>query len=244
MNLSDRNPTLDAAAALEQLAGIAVSEHSLASVLQCVADLTAQVIPGGIEASVSLLVADKATTFVYTGQLALDLDEGQYDNGYGPCMHAARTGEMVEVTDARTDSRWADYMQVAVEHGALSSLSIPLDAAARTGAALNIYCREAGGFTEGHRADATRFAYFAGVAVANMHAYLSARDIADNLQVALQSRAVIDQAKGILMERFAVTADQAFQILAHASMGTNRKLRDVAAHMVATGELLEPASRR
>jgi AmiR/NasT family two-component response regulator len=59
----------------------------------------------------------------------------------------------------------------------------------------------------------------------------------DNLQTALESRAVIDQAKGILMERHKLTADQAFQALVQASMHTNRKVRDIADHLVRTGEL-------
>jgi AmiR/NasT family two-component response regulator len=70
-----------------------------------------------------------------------------------------------------------------------------------------------------------------------LYAYQRARDMADNLQTALESRAVIDQAKGILMERGRLTADQAFQALAQASMRTNRKLRDIADHLVTTGEL-------
>jgi AmiR/NasT family two-component response regulator len=70
-----------------------------------------------------------------------------------------------------------------------------------------------------------------------MRAYQDARDMADNLQAALESRAVIDQAKGILMERYKLTADQAFQLLAGASMQTNTKLRTVAEDLVLTGQL-------
>jgi AmiR/NasT family two-component response regulator len=70
-----------------------------------------------------------------------------------------------------------------------------------------------------------------------MYAYQDARNLADNLQVALDSRAVIDQAKGILMERHKLTADQAFQVLARLSMQGNRKLRDIAEVLVATGVL-------
>src|SRR4051794_30700553 len=223
--------------AFEELAGIALTEHSLHSVLQSVADLTKKVMPGEIEASVSLLVADKATTVVYTGQLALDLDESQYGRGYGPCLHAAGTGEAVEITDTRTEPRWPDYMERAAELGALSSLSVPLGSSESMGAALNIYAREPAAFTEDSRQAGRRFARFAGVAVANMYAYQNARELADNLQAALKSRALIDQAKGILMERFKLTADQAFKLLAQASMAANRKLRDIADHLVATGEL-------
>jgi AmiR/NasT family two-component response regulator len=71
----------------------------------------------------------------------------------------------------------------------------------------------------------------------------NARNLAANLQAALNSRAVIDQAKGILMERHKLTADQAFKFLAQASMAANRKLRDIAGHLVVTGELLLPPRR-
>jgi GAF domain-containing protein len=228
--------------AFYELAGLALSEHSLHSMLQSVADLAKRVMPGDIEASVSLLVADRATTVVYTGQLALDLDESQYGRGYGPCLHAAGTGEPVEISDARTDPRWADYMQRAVQRGSLSSLSIPLGSP-ETRAALNIYAREAAAFTEDNRPAARRFAHLAGVAVANMHGYQNARQLADNLEAAMESRAVIDQAKGILMERYKLTADEAFKLLAQASMAANRKLRDIADHLATTGELELPPRR-
>ena len=68
--------------------------------------------------------------------------------------------------------------------------------------------------------------------------------MAHNLQTALECRAVIDQAKGILIERHKLTPDQAFQLLAQTSMHANRKLRDVAENLVLTGELPAVAPRR
>ena len=70
-----------------------------------------------------------------------------------------------------------------------------------------------------------------------MYAYLDARNLAAKLQKALDSRAVIDQAKGILMERHKLTAEQAFQVLTWSSMQTNRKVRDIADQLVMTGKL-------
>src|SRR3954447_2951179 len=87
---------------------------------------------------------------------------------------------------------------------------------------------------------AQAFGPYAAVATGNMYAYQKARDMADNLETALESRAVIDQAKGILVERHKLTPDQAFQLLAQVSMNANRKLRDVADHLVHTGELPLP----
>jgi GAF domain-containing protein len=240
MSPADRTPAVDEAAAFERLGSVAFADSSLQSVLQAVADLIKQVVPGSVEASITLLVADRATTVVHTGQLALDLDESQYGRGYGPCLHAASSGQTVEIEDARTEARWSDYMATAVERGSLSSLSLPLGTSENLGAGLNIYARESAAFDEDGRRIGHRFARFAGIAVANMHAYESARERADHLQTALESRAVIDQAKGILIERYKVTADEAFTILAQASMAGNRKLRVVAEHLVTTGELLVP----
>jgi AmiR/NasT family two-component response regulator len=70
-----------------------------------------------------------------------------------------------------------------------------------------------------------------------MDALQDARDLAADLQKAMDSRAVIEQAKGILMERFKVTADQAFRLLVQVAMHTNRKVRDLAEHLVVTCEL-------
>ena len=230
----------NAAEALLHLGRLSLRELSMESLLQTIADLVAGALPGNLETSVTLLVKDAPSTVAFTGQLALSLDETQYERGHGPCLHAARTGEAIEIADTRTDDRWPDYMPRAAERGALSSLSVPLaiDDHEQVSGALNIYARQANAFDEDARAAATGFGPYAAVAAGNLHAYQSARDMADNLQAALESRAVIDQAKGVLIERYKLTPDQAFQLLTQASMRTNRKARDIADHLVHTGELL------
>jgi GAF domain-containing protein len=235
---SNQNPQPgNAAEALERLGRLSLRELSMEGLLQQVAELSKTVMPGNPETSVLLLVKDKPTTVVSTGQLATDLDERQYERGHGPCLHAARTGELTLIADTRTERRWPDYSPRAAEHGNLSSLSIPLtiDEEGQVSGALNIYAREPDAFDEDIREVATGFAPYAAIAVANMHVYESARNMADNLQIALETRAVIDQAKGILMERYKLTADRAFQMLSRASMNSNRKLRDIADDLVHTG---------
>jgi GAF domain-containing protein len=230
----------NAADALERLGRLSLRALSMDSLMQTVADLSRTVMPGNPETSVLLLVRDRPTTVVHTGRLAVDLDETQYATGHGPCLHAARTGRLTEIPDTRTESRWSDYTKRAAELGNLSSLSVPLviDQDERVSGALNIYARQPDAFDEESRSAATRFGPYAAVAAGNMYAYQSARDMADNLQAALESRAVIDQAKGVLVERHKLTPDQAFQVLAQASMHANRKVRDIADHLVRTGELI------
>jgi GAF domain-containing protein len=231
--------TVTAGEALEQLGRLSLRELSMESLLQTVADLAKSVLPGHPETSVLLLVRDRPSTVVWTDQMAVDLDETQLTVGGGPCLHAARTGELIEIADTRDETRWRDYTRRAAEHGNLSSLSVPLviDEDEQVRGALNIYAREPDAFDEDSRAAATRFAPYATVAAGNMHAYQGARNLAENLRTAIETRAVIDQAKGILMERHKLTADQAFQTLVQVSMKSNTKLRDIADHLVHTGEL-------
>jgi GAF domain-containing protein len=222
--------------ALERLGRIALRDQSMESVLRTVTDLAKETLPGNPEVSISLLANGKPSTAVSTGQLAMDLDETQYGRGHGPCLHAASTGELTEISDARTDPRWPEYAAVAWERGSGSSLSVPLPIQEGLAGAMNVYARDPYAFDDEAREAARMFAPYAAVAVANVHAYRNARDMAQNLQVALESRAVIDQAKGILMERHQLTADQAFQAMAAVSMRANRKLRDIAEQLVRTGE--------
>ena len=230
--------------ALEKLGRLALREQSMESLLQTVAHLAKDVLPGSGEASVTVIINDVPSTAVSTGALATLCDESQYGHGRGPCLDAATTGRLTEIADARTETRWGGYAQMAAEAGALSSLSVPLAISEGVSAALNVYAREAHAFDDDSRAAASRFAPYAAVALANMHAYQDARKMADNLEVALQSRAIIDQAKGILMERYKLTAEGAFQMLAGVSMGSNKKVRSIAEHLINTGELPAPGRRR
>jgi GAF domain-containing protein len=205
-----------------------------------VADLAKAVLPSQPEASVTLLIKNDPATVVSTGQLAVDLDQRQYEHGHGPCLHAARSGELTEVPDTRTEPRWPDYMRRAVERGNRSSLSAPLVIAGHAPVvcgALNLYSQRPNAFTAQSRSAAVAFSNCAAVAAGNIAAYLSAHDRVEHLQAALESRPVIEQAKGVLIERYKLTPDQAFHLLAQSSMNANTKLREVADHLVRTGEL-------
>ena len=237
MSAADATPhstaTIDARDAFAELARISLDTESMESVLQRIAELAKQTLPGVAEASVSIIANDKATTAAYTGRLALDLDETQYGRGYGPCLEAATGGgEMIEIVDAREETRWPDYAQAAVQRGSLSSLSVPVPVQETINAGLNLYAIEAHAFDDEARGLAPVFASYAAVAARNMHVYLSARDLAEHLDRAMQSRAVIEQAKGILMCQRQCDATEAFNMLTAASQRSNRKLRDIAQAIV------------
>jgi GAF domain-containing protein len=223
---------------LEYLGRVPERGQPMMGLLQRVTDLVKTVMPGNSEASVTLLVQQCPSTVVATGQLAVDLDEGQYERRHGPCLHAAATREIAEIRNTRTETRWPDHARRAAEHGSLSSLSVPLAIEdPQVAGALNIYARQPNAFDEDSRSVATRFAPYAAVAAGNLSLYQRALKRADSLEAALASRAVIEQAKGILMQRHKVTADEAFHILAWASIRTHIKVRYLAENLIHTGEL-------
>lgn len=226
-------PPMDPRDAFAQLGRISFEDSSMHALLQRVAELSKQTIPGVAEASFSLIVDDEPSTPAFTGQLALDLDESQYARGYGPCLDAAVGQEIREMTDAREETRWPEYTAICVEHGSLSSLSVPVPVRDNVQAALNLYGREAHAFDAASHATGQEFASYAAVAVQNMHLYETARERATNLDAAMRSRAVIEQAKGILMSQRRCDASEAFSLLAEASQRSNRKLRDIAESLVA-----------
>jgi len=230
--LSADRPFSDPRDAIAELARLPFDTTTMDAMLLRIAELAKQLISGVEDASVTLIANDKAHTAAYTGQLALDLDESQYGRGYGPCLEAAVGEEIREITDAREETRWPDYARSAVERGSLSSLSVPLPVREGIHGGLNLYAVEADAFDDDARHTSRAFASYAAVAVHNMHLYASTRDQAEHLDTAMKTRAVIEQAKGILMSQRRCHADEAFALLAAASQRSNRKLRDIAQGIV------------
>jgi len=225
-------PFSDPRDAVAELARLVFDTTTMDAMLQRIAELAKELIPGVAEASVTLVINDKPSTAACTGRLALDLDESQYGHGYGPCLEAAVGEEIQEITDAREETRWPDYAGSAVERGSLSSLSVPLPVREGIYGGLNLYAVEADGFDDDGRHISRAFASYAAVAVHNMHLYENTRDQAEHLDTAMRTRAVIEQAKGILMSQRRCDAEQAFALLAAASQRSNRKLRDIAEAIV------------
>ena len=222
--------------ALNELGQLLLAYENTQSVLQRVVDLVKDAMPAGVETSITLLRDERPTTAAFTAELASELDEMQYVHGHGPCLEAAVGGQVIEIVDGRTEDRWPGYMATFLDHGARSLLAVPVPAA-QLAAGLNVYAPDVDAFTDDDREALVAFAAYAGAALTNMDALQDARELAENLQKAMEFRAVIEQAKGILMAQHKVTADQAFRLLADVSMHTNQKVRDVAANLVLTGEL-------
>lgn len=218
--------------ALARLSSIVLGAQSLNSTLQQICELTKQVLPEVTEVSVTVLQDGKARTVVFTSPLAVDLDERQYDAGYGPCMDAAAFGETIQIDNTEPESPYPEFIRTAAARRITHTTSIGLPAAGNVTAALNIYLDTGQALNESELNLAQTFAGYAAVAITNATQYDSTLDQAEHLRNALQSRAGIEQAKGILMARHRCSPNDAFAMLTRASRQHNRKLRDIAAAIV------------
>jgi GAF domain-containing protein len=221
----------------QQLARVVLVERDLHEVLTEIVRIARRALPGSEACSITLIRDERGFTAAFDGQLAMDADELQYERGYGPCLDAGRSGEMFVVTDMRTEERWPDYAKHCAELGVFSSLSVPLPFQGATIGALNNYATTTDAFGESDVALGEEAAAFVAIAVANAEAAAKATDDVANMRRAMASRSVIEQAKGILMERYKITSEQAFTLLTHASQRSNVKLRDVSEELTTTGVL-------
>jgi GAF domain-containing protein len=221
----------------EDLARVVLVGRDLRDVLGDITRVARKATPGVDAASITLIRGEKAYTAAYDGQMALDADEMQYERGYGPCLDAGLAGQVMLIDDMATEQRWPDYTRAVAQHGIGSSLSVPLPFQSSSIGALNCYARRPHAFGEEDRTLAEEVASWIALAVGHADSAARTSEQLANLQIAMKSRAVIEQAKGILMERFKVTEDLAFTVLARASQTSNIKLRDIADDLVTTGSL-------
>jgi GAF domain-containing protein len=235
----DRRPDADVVnrmdevtATLADLADVLVGEEDLGRALQRSVEMLVRALPGADLASVSVLDGDAAETVASSSERVWAIDADQYAEGDGPCLEAARTGEVVRTGVEEAERRWPGFARSARTAGVESYLSCPLLIDEKFAGSLNLYSEQPHGFADFDVALLRLYATAACAAIGNARRYVRARDVAGQLKLALDSRAVIDQAIGVLMARHRITAGQAFAELSRQSQDTNVKLRDIATRLV------------
>jgi GAF domain-containing protein len=217
------------------LAGVARDLTRVGTVqetLQRIVDLALQTIPDADCAGVMLLEDSHVTAPAATDLRVSELDALQARLWEGPGMDAMREQASAYSEDLAHEPGWPRFAPKAAERGMRSLLAIRLHPDDDVLGALNLYSRRPAAFDEADREVASLFAVHAAVALEAAERHADDVTRALHLQEALESRDLIGQAKGILMERQHIDADQAFDILRRASQRSNLKLRDVAALIV------------
>jgi GAF domain-containing protein len=175
--------------------------------------------------------------------LASQADEIQYRTGDGPCLHAMRDGRQVRIDDLATHDQWPRFARQAAALGIRSCLALPLVADGGPAGALTLYARRPAAFGPAEVRRGERFARHASGALTLALRIASCNDLNDQLRSSIMSRAIIDQALGVIMATERCPQDKAFALLRTVSQNTNVKLRDLAADIVTSvsGEPPRPA---
>jgi GAF domain-containing protein len=230
---------LDLASAYAGLQRLVLEELDVTESLRHMAELGRAIVPGprcGILMQrrghvLSVMSADDSTT-----------DERVDVQRDGPCLEAVRTARRVDAPDLASDDRWGDYADRAQACGVRSIVSMPMVVDDDTAGALNLFSPSPHGFSEAEADRARAFAAQASTTVTILLRESSRSTLSDQLNEALVTRAVIDQAVGVLMHAHRISGRDAFEILRRASQSSNRRVSVIAAELIETmtGHVPEP----
>lgn len=206
------------------------AEHMLGNILE----LAVHLVPGAEYASISTLAQGAFECLASTDPVAVGCDRAQAAVGEGPAFDVLLDGTgTVQCADLAGDARWADFVPQALEVGVRSVLACELPITRNLRGSLSVYATKPEAFDSVAELVLPVFAARASIVLAYS-------DKLRNLRRAIDSRELIGQACGILMERHRMTAEQAFADLVAASQRHHVKVREIAQRMVDSGQ--DPAS--
>jgi uncharacterized protein YigA (DUF484 family) len=223
----------DLVESLTVLARTLTETESVRETLQSILALALRFVSGCHGASITVLNdKEQPSTIAATDDKIYELDRRQYLLRDGPCMDAARRQQVNRWNRQNAEQRWPEFTSLAEEMGMRSYLSAGLGLAGRRLGALNLSSRDPDGFSQLDEDLIALFTVPATAAIVAVGRYVEARDLAAQFEQALQSRAVINRAIGIIMAESRCDAEQAFATLSRASNNRNMKLRDLATEIV------------
>jgi GAF domain-containing protein len=228
---------VDLQAGLRGLAGMVAGARGVFELLGEVAEFAAHAIPGVDGAGVALIDAgeSRATlqTTAATAEFVHEIDAIQYDKLHeGPCITCMESRRATVSGSLGSDSRWPHFGGRVARMGVHSALSLPLLVGEHVIGAINAYANSHDAFGEHAVRLGSQFAGPAAVSIYNAELLAGARERAEQLQQALESRAVIDQVVGIIRSRSGASAEWAFARLVRMSQTENTKLRVIAERLV------------
>jgi GAF domain-containing protein len=222
----------DLATSLAGLTRLLARPAALEETLTRIADYAVGAIPGAEGAGLTLLEVDRPPIVVATDFVVREIDDIQYALNEGPCVSAVAEDRTCTSGNLGGEAQWPRFGPRIGRLGVHSALSLPLRCEGRVIGALNIYAGGRDVFDQKAIAAGEAVAPQAAVSVANAQVLAQAERLIDQLQQALTTRAVIDQAIGIVMSRRGVSAEEALTRLRAMSQSRSVKLADVARELV------------
>jgi GAF domain-containing protein len=217
---------------MADVARLLSSEESSDEALRRLTDLGVELIPGVTAAAVIAAGERGFGTFAASDPRIEDLHRQQFESGDGPVVEALRHNEPRRINDTRGEQRWPGFCKAAARAGFGSCLVLPLRGDWAPAIAVALYGQDERAFQGSAHDIALLFAAQGATAVHNATLYRACRRMVDGLHTALESRAAIEQAKGILHADLGISPEAAFELLSRRSQDTNKKVRDIAADLV------------
>jgi GAF domain-containing protein len=187
---------------------------------------------GSVTCTITVERDGGAATVASSSEEGRRLDETQYAFDDGPCLTAARQQRLVLIPDLKSDQRWSDYLEAALQEGVRSILAVPIPTDPFSHAGLNCYANTVGAFNQET------------VALLGQHAAAMSRVLRialrlhgteihpDHLRAALKSRAVVDAAVSLIMLQQHGGREGALEVLQLAAKSGNRRMQDIATDIV------------
>jgi ANTAR domain-containing protein/GAF domain-containing protein len=185
---------------------------------------------------ITLIRGGRLETVAATSDIVRLVDAFQHELDEGPGRDASWHRHTLLIEDLTDDGRWPEWASAVTTLGVASVLAAELRGhGARRLGSINVYCTQRRTFTDDDIAFVSIFARHAAITLAeSLHE--------SGLCMAMDSRKLIGQAEGLLMERHGLDASGAFEVLLHYSRDHNIKLRYVAEHLLAARELPAPGA--
>ncbi|HEX7303042.1 GAF and ANTAR domain-containing protein [Lentzea sp.] len=228
----------ETAEALAHLHEAVTGEESLDEALQRVADTALRAMADADAVTVSEKTSDRPRMAAATDRDLIRVEEVQHEAGRGPSLESATKLTPVRAVIGEHRDEWPEFEAAALAAGVCAYLSVPVvlpasdDAEAEHIGTLTIYSYTATAFDPFDEGLMRLFTASASATITNAQRWAHSRGQVMHLERAIESRAAIEQAKGVLMAVHACTADEAFKMLVEQSQRANTKLRDVAAKLL------------
>jgi GAF domain-containing protein len=219
-------------ASLAGLSGLLTDSRPLRETLIEIADFAVRAIPGADGAGLTMLEADRPQTVVASAEFVHAVDDVQYALGEGPCLLAVASRATQTSGSLGGETRWPRFGPRVGRMGVHSVLSLPLLLSDRVVGAMNVYAHAKNAFGPAAVRIGELFARPAAVTVHNAQVLAQSQRLAAQLGEALTSRAVIDQALGVLMSRTGANPEEAFARLRAMSQSQHVKVAEVARVLV------------
>ena len=174
----------------------------------------------------------RGLTFAASDRRLDELHRLQFDGDDGPVVETLRHNEPRRIDDTSAERRWPAFCQAAATAGFGSCLVLPLRTDRQPAGAVALYGYAPDVFRGAAHDIALLFAAQGGTAVRNASLYRACRRMVNHLQAGLESRAIIEQAKGMLHAELGVSPAEAFRLLSRYSQNTNHRVRRVSADLV------------